>query len=128
MKENERVRYIRKSLNMTQKEFGKKLGIKAAAVSKMELGENGISEHARLLICNKFNVNENWLRDEQGDIWGKKNISDMDKLISELPQKPDSPEYKTVSAFLSVYARLSPESKAAIMKLAEEVSKEEKGK
>ena len=128
MTENERVRYIRKKLGLTQDEFGKKIGVQKTAISKIEIGENGVSEQMRLLICNKFNVNENWLRDEQGDIWGKKNISDMDKLISELPQKPDSPEYKTVSAFLSVYARLSPESKAAIMKLAEEVSKEEKGK
>lgn len=66
---NERVLKLRKSLNLTQEEFGKKIGIKKAAVSKIEKGENKLTETLQKIICNEFKVNSTWLINGSGEMF-----------------------------------------------------------
>jgi len=61
--ENERVRSLRKFLGLTLAQFGKRLGVQASAISKIERGENRVSTQMRLSICREFGVKEDWLRD-----------------------------------------------------------------
>lgn len=59
----ERIRYIRKEiLNITQKEFGEQIGLKANSVSDIEKGKNNPTEQTIKAICREFNINEDWLR------------------------------------------------------------------
>ena len=58
---NTRIKEIRKSLNLTQKEFGNAIGLKSS-ISEIELGYAPITERTIIAICSKFNVNEQWLR------------------------------------------------------------------
>lgn len=62
MTQGERVKKIRKTLGLTLEKFGERIGIKKAAVSKIEKGENALTEANIKLICREFNVNEDWLR------------------------------------------------------------------
>ena len=41
---NGRIKELRKHFDLTQDVFGKKLGIKKSAVSKIEKGENGVTD------------------------------------------------------------------------------------
>lgn len=66
---NERVLKLRKSLNLTQEEFGKRIGIKKAAVSKIEKGENNLTETLQKIICNEFKINSNWLINGSGEMF-----------------------------------------------------------
>ena len=59
---NERFKEVRKTLGLTQSEFGKSLGISNTAISKIEKGENNVSESNIISICREFGVNEEWLR------------------------------------------------------------------
>lgn len=59
---NDRVKKIRKLLNLSQKEFADKLQITQAGLSKIELGGSTLTERNIKTICEKFNVNEDWLR------------------------------------------------------------------
>ena len=60
---NERLIYIRKSLDLTQEQFGNRLGVTRAAISRLESGGRNITEQMIMSICREFNVREEWLRD-----------------------------------------------------------------
>ena len=63
----DRIRKIRKDLNMTQTEFGDSIGVTFAALSKYELGKVIPDKSVRMLICEKYNVSVNWLETGEGE-------------------------------------------------------------
>lgn len=66
---NERIKALRKALNLTQAEFGEKIGIKKNSVSQIESGVNSVTEPNILSICREFHVNETWLRTGDGEMF-----------------------------------------------------------
>ena len=60
---NERISLIRKSLCLSQRAFGEKIGISGASVARLESGENNPSAQTIQLICSVFNVNAEYLKD-----------------------------------------------------------------
>lgn len=63
---NERIRTLRKQKGLTQAEFGKKIGIGQAGVSKLEQEGNVVVEQNIRLISEAFGVNPAWLRTGEG--------------------------------------------------------------
>lgn len=60
---NERLKQIRVKLNLSQEEFGTKIGIESRShISLLESGKRNITDRIINDICREFNVNENWLR------------------------------------------------------------------
>ena len=77
----ERIKYLRKTLNLSQEAFGERLGVKKAAISKIEKGENGLKEQLAKLICKEFNVDYLWLQgDDKVDMFRKAPKDIIDKL------------------------------------------------
>ena len=66
---NERLKYLRKILDMTQQEFGDKIGVKRNTVAQYELGRNEPIDAIFNLICKEFNVNKEWLRYGTGEMF-----------------------------------------------------------
>lgn len=70
---DKRLKALRKELNMTQQEFADKIGIARGNISSYEVGKNAISNAVISLICktdfSKGKVNENWLRNGNGDMF-----------------------------------------------------------
>ena len=69
MTQGERVKEIRKKLNLTLEKFGLKLGVGKTAISKIEKNENTLTEQMFKSICREFNVNEEWLRNGTGEMF-----------------------------------------------------------
>lgn len=65
----ERLKYVRKSLGFNQTEFAKHLGITQTAYSMIENGNRPLADKYIKVICSSFNVNENWLRNGEGEIF-----------------------------------------------------------
>lgn len=65
---NNRFKELRRHLNMNQDSFGKRLGVTAPAISKIESGDRQPSEQVILSICREFGVNEVWLRTGEGEM------------------------------------------------------------
>ncbi|RKI22049.1 XRE family transcriptional regulator [bacterium D16-36] len=65
----ERVRELRKSLNLTLEKFGSKLGVGKNAISRIETGKSNLTEQMFKSICREFNVNPEWLRNGTGDMF-----------------------------------------------------------
>ena len=66
---NERIKALRKELNLTQREFADKLNIKRGAVANYEIGRNEPIDAVVSLICKTFHVSEEWLRDGSGEMF-----------------------------------------------------------
>lgn len=63
-----RIKELRKKLNLTQAEFGEKIGLKPTAIGQMENGSRNVTERTIILLCEKYNVDELWLRTGEGDM------------------------------------------------------------
>jgi transcriptional regulator with XRE-family HTH domain len=66
---NERLRKLRKTLDLTQQAFADKLGIARGNIGAYEVGKNALSDAVISLICREFDVNENWLRTGEGEMF-----------------------------------------------------------
>lgn len=69
MTQNERVKEVRKTLGLTLEKFGDRLGIKKAAVSKIEKGENSLTDANIKAICREFSVDYMWLTTGEGEMF-----------------------------------------------------------
>lgn len=72
MKIPERIKLLRKSIGMSQEEFGKILGVSRDVIGNIEydrLKRPDQKEPLYKLICEKFDVNENWLRTGEGEMY-----------------------------------------------------------
>lgn len=80
---NERLKYLRKSLNLSQEEFGKKLGITGGGISKLEKGERNFTEQMIKSICREFNVDYIWFTTGEGEMLSNIPETILDELVIE---------------------------------------------
>ena len=73
----ERIRKLRRSLDLTQKEFGERLGVKANTIGTYEIGRNAPIDAVINLICREFSVSETWLRTGKGEMFSPKEDVDL---------------------------------------------------
>ncbi len=61
MEIGERIRTLRNGLKLTQAAFGEKIDVKGGVVSAWEKGTAKVPYGRVLMICEKYDVNEEWL-------------------------------------------------------------------
>lgn len=109
MTQGERVKAIRKELNMTLEQFGEKLGVTKTAISYVENNKRNLTEQMLLSICREFGVNEIWLRTGEGDIENMfTKLSDDDRYSINLG-KLSITENQLAKNMLNAIAEASPE-------------------
>lgn len=113
----ERIRRLRKTLDLTQKEFGERIGIKGNTVAQYELGRNEPIDAVISLICREFNVNEEWLREGEGEIFKAAPSDALDQLAREYNLSNAS--YIAVEKFVN----LKPEKRSELIDFFLEISK-----
>ncbi len=59
---HERLKKLRKELDLTQQEFADRIGMKRNTIANYESKRNKPSTAVISLICREFSVNEDWLR------------------------------------------------------------------
>ena len=62
-----RLKEVRKIMSLNQEQFAKDIGISRAHVSNMENGNDNPSSALLKLICMKYNIEESWLINGDGD-------------------------------------------------------------
>lgn len=66
---HERIRMLRRHKDLTQQEFADRIGVKRGAIANYEIGRNEPTDAVISLICREFNVNEEWLRTGEGEMF-----------------------------------------------------------
>ena len=65
----ERIRELRKALNLTQAAFGERIAVKPNTITNYETGLRIPSDSVIRSICREFNVSERWLRSGEGEMF-----------------------------------------------------------
>lgn len=121
MTENERVKQLRKSLDLTLEKFGDRLGVTKVAISNIENGKRAVTEQMSKAICREFNVSEDWLRNGVGDMFKQRDWS-FSEILSELDDSDDD----FIKSFITVYMELDEDSKEVLRQIATKMSEKYK--
>lgn len=80
---NERVKALRKTLNMKQLDFAKELTISQGHLSDIENGRKEVSNKIQEIIILKFNVNESWLHSGKKPIFINSKMTSLDDYAKQ---------------------------------------------
>ena len=69
MTQGERVKEVRKSLDLTLEKFGERLGVTKVAISNIENGNRSLTDQMQKSICREFNVSADWLLNGTGKMF-----------------------------------------------------------
>lgn len=105
---NSRIKQLRTALKLTLEEFGDRIGVTRAAVSKWENGDRRIADSMVVSICREFNVNEQWLRTGEGRMLSNEREAVLDRLAEKYDLNADDRDV------LAAYLRLTPEQRDGI--------------
>ena len=123
MSQGQRVKELRKELNLTLEKFGKPLGVGKTAISKIENGENSLTDQMIISICREYNASEEWLRTGEGEMFlpltRNQVITDF---AADLIKEEDSFRSRLIEAL----AKLSEDEWEVLEKIAKNLSKKEK--
>ena len=103
---HERIKELRKALDLTQQEFADKLGIKRGTLANYEIGRNPPIDAVISLLCREFRVNESWLRTGEGEMFqAVDREKEIAAFVADIISDPDKDfQRRCVSAL----ARLEP--------------------
>jgi transcriptional regulator with XRE-family HTH domain len=113
----DRIRRIRKDLNMNQTEFGTEIGATQKMVTTYETGVVLPDKPIRMLICQKFNVNESWLETGEGVPYKEGLIPALANALRAMPD--------VAAALERVLPRLTPQDLANLNELIKHAFPEE---
>ena len=103
---NERIKLLRKALELNQTDFGARLGVKQGTVAAYESGARVPLDSVIVSICREFGVSESWLRSGEGEMFLQlSREEEITKFCMSIIRDPDS-EFQR--QFVSVLARLEP--------------------
>lgn len=119
---NERLKKLRKTLDLTQQEFADKVGTPRDNIGGYETGRRKPSDAVISLICKtnfppKGKVNENWLRTGEGDMFTEMSRDEqISNFVGEL-LKGEEDSFKR--RFISMLAALDESDWESLKKMVE---------
>lgn len=101
---NERLKKLRKELDMTQQEFADRIGVKRNSLANYETGRNTPIDAIIISICREFHVNENWLRTGEGEMFIEMSRDDeIANFVGQLmAEEDDSFKKKLISGLAAL--------------------------
>ena len=116
----ERIKKMRKALDLTQQEFADRIGMKRNSIAQVETGRN-TSDQTITSICREFNVSETWLRTGEGEMFIQQSKDDeLEQVLSDIAASDD----ELIKRIIRAYWRLDDKEKSAVKKLIDGFSSE----
>lgn len=115
---NERIKELRKVLNLSQESFSSKLNISRSHFAMIENGSKNITDRVFSDICRVFNVNEEWLINGTGEMFAPTFNDKLDQLASEYNFS------KLEYTFFSSYLKLDEKKREAVTEFLESIVKQ----
>lgn len=122
---NERIKEVRKTLNLTLEKFGERIGIKKSSLSTIESGKSNASEQTIKSICREFKVNEEWLRNGKGEMFLDLSRSEeIAAFMGDVLTDEDGSTFK--KQLISVLSKLNENEWKVLESIAEKMADEKK--
>jgi len=80
---NQAIKMLRKTLNMSQKEFAYSVSVKQSSISRIESGNASPDRRTIELICLKHLVNQAWILNGEGEMFISENKSEKNLAIND---------------------------------------------
>lgn len=98
----ERLKELRKTLNLTQQEFADKIGVKRNTIAQYESGRNAPIDAVITLICRTYGVDETWLRTGEGKMFISRGRSEAiaQEVNRFMADHPDSFRERLISLLI----------------------------
>lgn len=120
---NERIKELRKALDLTQQKFADAMGVKQNTIAQYESGRNEPIDAVITLICRTYNVSEDWLRNGNGPMFLERTQNEeLSAFFGDLLS--DKPDFR--HRLISVLSRLDPKEWALLEKMANQLAEETK--
>ena len=108
-----RIFELRNRLNLTQTEFGEKIGLTRNAIAAYERGNANPTGTAIMAIVTVFHVNREWLETGEGDMFDQSyEQAETARMIEAVSDSP------AMRSLLATWAQLSDENKAVFERFA----------
>ncbi len=120
----ERIGCLRKELKMSRRVFGEKLGVSESVIVNIEydrLKRPEQKESLYKLICREFNVDENWLRTGEGEMFKKLNRQQELAQLTATLFKEEEDSFK--SRLIMALAQLNEEEWELLEEISEKITK-----
>lgn len=114
----DRIKKLRKELDLTQQAFADKIGMKQNTIAQYEMGRTTPSDAIIFSICREFDVNEEWLRTGKGEMFIE--LTEQEKIMKYtglLLKDEDSTVANAIQALIVTYEQLDDTSKATLNKI-----------
>lgn len=111
---NERIKELRKALDLTLEKFGANLGVTKTTISRLEKGERSLTDQMFISICREYRVNPDWLENGTGPMFLEK-MEDDEYMAAAVSLSEDP----LVASCLIEYAKLREDERAVVKKYAE---------
>ena len=79
----DRIKRLRKVLDLTQQEFAERIGVKRNTIGQYEIGRNAPPGTVISLICKEYGVNEEWLRNGTGEMFAPDAGDELEALAKK---------------------------------------------
>ena len=117
----DRLKKLRKELDLTQQAFADKIGMKQNTIAQYEMGRTTPGDAIIFSICREFGVNEKWLRSGEGEMFEE--LTDQQKILKYtalLLKDKDSAVADAIQTLIVTYEQLDDTSKAVLEKIAKQ--------
>lgn len=110
---NERIAEIRKRSKLTQTAFGQRIGASRDTIANLEGGRSSISSMQKTSICREFNVNPDWLENEEGEMYLLP-LEEEAALFAEMKKIGSTATIEVMKAIAHMYVGLSIEERRSL--------------
>lgn len=97
---NKRFIVLRKELGLSQRKIGESIGLSNSGISNIENGIRSVTEQHIKLLCAEFDVNEEWLRTGEGEMFVAKTSFSLDDYAKQ--NKLSSLEIDIIKSYMEV--------------------------
>lgn len=118
---HERVRALRKTLNLSQEAFAEKFGMTKNYISLVETGNRNLSDRAIGDICRVYNVNREWLINGDGETFLPPEDEEA-AYVAELLGDEDNPLYDIIKAIMKTYSELGNKEQSVLKSFAKDLA------
>lgn len=102
---NKRIKEIRRKAELTQTQFGERIGLQQNSIARIEAGTRVPSEAVIKAICREFHIRPEWLMHGEGPM----TVPTASRTLDEVARRYS--ESRTFRAILDVYAELDDTSR-----------------